>query len=181
MAIPVPVRYDSEGTRFQADRSISALSTLKSVFRAWLALTFLAQWLGIAEKTTLGKKSWSACRWTKLNDSTDKSPFSQSSATVTSSTRNLPSEPESHILPSVCVPKVTPLSLDDFLLCEQKRITDITLLRECAVSVSVSVSDLFILPGKVHQTKSTPRTPTKVWGTVQLLCNIWQSASDRFQ
>ena len=39
------VRYDSEGTRFQVDRSIhvSALSTLKSVFRAWLALTFLAQ------------------------------------------------------------------------------------------------------------------------------------------
>ena len=90
-----------------------------------------------------------------------KSPFSQSSAAVTSSTRNLPSEPESHILPSVCVPKVTPLSPDDFLLCEQKRITDLTLLRECAVSVSVSVSDLFILPGKIHQTKSTLQTTTK--------------------
>ena len=111
----------------------------------------------------------SACSSTKLSDSTDKSPFSQSSATVTSSTRNLPSEPELHILPSVCVPKptVTPLSLDEFLLCEQKRITDLTLLCECAVSVSVSVSDFYILPGKVHQTKSTLRTPTKLWGTVK--------------
>ena len=101
-----------------------------------------------------------SCSPTKLSDIMDKSPFSQSSATVTSSTRNLPSEPESHILPSVCVPKVTPLSLDDFLLCEQKRITDLTLLHECAVSVSVS--DLFILPGKVHQTKSTLRTTKKL-------------------
>ena len=98
----------------------------------------------------------SASSSTKLSESTDKSPFSESSATATSSTRNLPSEPESHMsLPSVCVPKVTPLLLDDFLLCEQKRITDLTLLRECAVSVSVSVSDLLILPGKAHQTKST--------------------------
>ena len=100
----------------------------------------------------------SACSSTKLSESTDKSPFSQRWATVTSSTRNLPSEPESHILPSVCVPaKVTPLSLDDFLLCEQKRISDLhlTLLRECAVSVSVSVSDLLILPVKVQHTKST--------------------------
>ena len=61
----------------------------------------------------------------------------------------MPSEPESHILPSVTVSKVTPLSLDDFLLCEKERITDFSLLRECAVSVSVSVSDLFILPRKV--------------------------------
>ena len=41
------VRYGSESTRFQrtiqVDRSISALLTLNSVFRAWLTLTFLAQ------------------------------------------------------------------------------------------------------------------------------------------
>ena len=41
------VRYDSEGTPFQVDRSILALLnlslTLKSIFGTWLALTFLAQ------------------------------------------------------------------------------------------------------------------------------------------
>ena len=82
---------------------------------------------------------------------------------------------------SVCLSTIgNTAPIDDCLLCKKKkkkkkRITDLTLLRECAVSVSVS--HLFTLPSKVHQTKSTLRTPTKLWGTVQLLWNIWQSAS----
>ena len=57
------VGYDREGTQFQVDRSISALSTLKSVFRAWLALTFLPSDSGLQKKRQWGRRDgWSVCK-----------------------------------------------------------------------------------------------------------------------
>ena len=61
---------------------------------------------------------WSACSSTNSSDSTDKSPFPQSSATVFDA--ELVFRTWIAILLCVRVPKVTPLSIDGCLLCEKK-------------------------------------------------------------
>ena len=84
------VRYESEGTRLRVDRSISATSTVNSVFQAWLAWIFFGPtiWKAGREEDMPG----SVCSSKKLCDSADTFALSEGSASGDkrgiSSTRN---------------------------------------------------------------------------------------------